>query len=159
MRLCSESQFGDVHLVMVGSPGGASQDELRALRAICAGLERVKFPGALDDHDLVLALNRATVAVLPSLEEGFGLTGLEAVACGTPLIATRSSAMPELLGDAAVYFEPRDENALYAHLTELLADANRRHTLRERGLERAAALSWESGAMRLIEVFDAVLAP
>lgn len=158
-RLSREFAFGDVYLVMVGSNTGSNRNELVALQSICNGLDRVRFPGALDDSELVLALNRATVAVLPSLDEGFGLTGLEAVACGTPLIATLSSALPEVLGDAADYFEPEDENALYAHLAGLLCDADRRNTLRERGLERTAALSWESGAARLITVFEAVLRP
>ena len=158
VRLCREPRFSDVYLVVVGSQSGPNRVEFQALQAICHGLDRVKFPGALEDHDLALALNRATLAVLPSLEEGFGLTGLEAVACGTPLIATRFSALPEVLFDGAVYFEPQDENALYAHLTALLADPSRRHALRGRGLERTACLSWESGAMRLTEVFESVLA-
>jgi glycosyltransferase involved in cell wall biosynthesis len=158
LRLYREPRFSDVYLVMVGSQSGPNRVEFQALQTICHGLDRVKFPGALADHDLALALNRATLAVLPSLEEGFGLTGLEAVACGTPLIATRSSALPDVLGDAAVYFEPQDEDTLYAHLAALLADSSRRHALRERGLKRIASLSWESGAMRLMEVFDSVLA-
>jgi len=158
VRLCREPRFSDVYLVVVGSQSGPNRVEFQALQAICHGLDRVKFPGALEDHDLALALNRATLAVLPSLEEGFGLTGLEAVACGTPLIATRSSALPEVLGDGAVYFEPQDENTLYAHLTGLLADSSRRQALRELGLERTASLSWESGAKRLMEVFESALA-
>jgi len=157
-RLCREPRFSDVYLVMVGSQSGPNRVEFQALQAICHGLDRVRFPGVLEDHDLVLALNRATLAVLPSLEEGFGLTGLEAVACGTPVIATCSSALPDVLGDAAVYFEPQDENTLYAHVSGLLANSSRRHALRERGLERTASLSWESAAMRLMEVFDSVLA-
>lgn len=157
-RLCREPAFDDVHLVLVGSCEGSNRDEFRALQTICQGLDRVKFAGTLNDRDLVLALNRATLAVLPSFDEGFGLTGLEAVACGTPLIATHSSALPEVLGDAAVYFEPQDENILYEHLTGLLADVGRRRGMRERGLERSAALSWEREAMRLVRVFDALLA-
>lgn len=157
-KLCLEPTFTDVYLVLAGSQDGSSREEFHALQSICLGLDRVKFAGVLDDYDLTLALNRATLAVLPSLEEGFGLTGLEAAACGTPLIATRSSALPQVLCDAAVYFEPRDENALYEQLAGLLADVDRRNTLRERGIERAAALSWESSAMRLMEIFEAVLA-
>lgn len=158
-RLCPKPEFRDVHLVLAGSGDGANcRTEFRSLEAMCQGLERVRFPGSLDDGDLALLLNRATLAVLPSLDEGFGLTGLEAVACGAPLIATRSSALPEVLGDGGFYFEPGDENELYAHLAGLLAGADLRRTLRERGLERIATLSWAGAARRLMSVFDEVFA-
>ena len=156
--LSREPAFGDLYLVIAGSQTGSNQGEFRALRSICSGTDRVKFPGSLDDCNLVLALNRATVAVLPSFDEGFGLTGLESVACGTPLIATHSSALPEVLGDAAVYFHPLDEKALSANLTRLLANPDYRRTLRQRGLERTASLSWDSSAMQLTEIFESVLA-
>ncbi len=158
VRLCRELSFRDLYLVLVGAPDESNPKDFHALQRTCEGIGRVRFPGVLDDGSLVLALNRATVAVLPSLEEGFGLGGLEAAACGTPLIATRRSALPEVLGDAAVYFEPHDENALYSHLSELLADPVRRLVMRRQGLERAAVLSWETGAARLMEVFEALAA-
>ncbi len=152
-RLCHEAEFNDVLLVLVGSENGLDHAAFRPLKE--AG--RVKLPGALDDGELALLLNRATVAVLPSLDEGFGLTGLEAVACGAPLVATRSSVLPEVLGDGAWYFEPGDEAGLYTHLARLLADGACNRALRERGLKGVAGLSWKTEAMRLMEVFDEVL--
>lgn len=156
-RLCQDPAFSDVHLVMVGSPGKSDEPSFRGLQGLCRGIQQVKLPGALDDRSLVLALNRATIAVLPSLEEGFGLTGLEAVACGTPLVATRLSALPEVLGDAAVYFEPLDEETLFSHMAGLLADPKRRFEVSELGLARAASLTWDKQARRLIDVFESVL--
>jgi glycosyltransferase involved in cell wall biosynthesis len=156
-RLCEEPQFNDVLLVLAGSESGFDRAEFHSVEKKCRELGRVKFPGTLADGDLALLLNRATVAVLPSLDEGFGLTGLEAVACGVPLIATRSSALPEVLGDAAWYFEPGDEAGLYTQLACLLADRALNRVLRERALECIAGLSWKTEARRLIEVFDEVL--
>jgi glycosyltransferase involved in cell wall biosynthesis len=158
-RLRQEPAFRDLHLVMVGSPGKSDGPAFQRLQDLCRGIQQVKLPGALDDRSLVLALNRATLAVLPSLEEGFGLTGLEAAACGTPLVATRLSALPEVLGDAAVYFEPLDEEALYGHMASLLTDPARRLAMRERGLARAASLTWDNQATRLMDVFESVLDP
>ena len=157
-RISREPGMEDIHLVLIGSPSGSSQPEFQALRELCRQESRIKFPGALDDQDLVLALNSATIAVLPSLEEGFGLTGLEAAACGIPVIATRRSALPEVLSDAAAYFEPGNEPELYSLLKDLLLDDDRRLQMRQKGLERVAALGWDREAAHLSEIFDAVLA-
>lgn len=157
-RLCGEAEFNDVLMVLAGSESVASRPELRSLHARCEKLGRVKFSGALDDRELARLLGRATVAVLPSLDEGFGLTGLEAVACGAPLIATRSSALPEVLGDGAWYFEPGDAAGLYTQLARMLADRALNRELRERGLARVARLGWKTEALRLIEVFNEALA-
>ena len=157
-RLHHETAFSDAHLVLVGSAPGTPRMEFQALEARCRQLGRVRFAGALDDDDLALLLSHATLAVLPSLDEGYGLTGLEAAACGAPLIATRFSALPEVLGDGASYFDPHDEDALYSNLIGLLNDAELRASLREHALERVAALSWAAAATRLLEVFDAVAA-
>jgi glycosyltransferase involved in cell wall biosynthesis len=151
-RLCQESELDDVLLVLVGSESFGKRPENRSLKE----RSRVKYPGSLNDGDLALLLNRATVAVLPSLDEGFGLTGLEAAACGAPLIATRSSALPEVLGEGAWYFEPGDETGLYAHLVRLLSDHALHRVLRERALECIANLSWKTEARRLIATFDEV---
>jgi glycosyltransferase involved in cell wall biosynthesis len=155
-RLCREPQFSDVYLVLAGSDVGQNSS-LDSLRARCEGLQRVKFLGLMDDDDLALLLNRATIAVLPSLDEGFGLTGLEAVACGAPLIATQSSALPEVLGDGAAYFTPGDCDGLYSRIVSLMIDENQRSGLRERGLAKIATLSWVDAAERLMSVFEEVL--
>jgi glycosyltransferase involved in cell wall biosynthesis len=154
-RLSREPQFSDVCLVLAGSDVGRNS-YLDSLRARCHGLDRVKFPGWLDDDGLALLLNRATVAVLPSLDEGFGLTGLEAVACGAPLVATQSSALPEVLGDGAVYFTPGDCDGLYSHLVSLMTNAEHRRELRKRGLEKIARVSWAGAAESLMSVFEEV---
>jgi glycosyltransferase involved in cell wall biosynthesis len=153
-RLSCEPQFSDVHLVLAGSDAGY---KVPSIQAICHGLDRVRLPGSLDDGDLALLLNRAKLAVLPSLDEGFGLTGLEAVACGAPLVATRSSALPEMLGDGAIYFTPGDDDELYSRMVGLMTDADQRRELRKRGFERIATLSWAGAAEKLMSIFEEVL--
>jgi glycosyltransferase involved in cell wall biosynthesis len=158
-RLTGIPAFSDVNLVIVGSSDWVNlRGRERSLRTRCMNLKRVKLAGSLGDADLALLLNRATIAVLPSLDEGFGLTGLEAVACGLPLIATRSSALPNVLGDVAVYFTPRAGEELFGHLVDLLSDPARRQRMRERGLHRVATMSWKKEAMRLLSLFDELAA-
>ena len=155
VRLSSVPTFHDVYLLIVGGSDWVNlRSQESSLRNRSMNFERVKLPGALSDDDLALLLNRATIAVLPSLDEGFGLTGLEAVACGVPLIATRSSALPDVLGDGAVYFTPRAEDELYGHLVNLLSDPARRQRMSELALQRVSAMSWAKEAKRLLSVFD-----
>jgi len=159
LKLCRDPENAELHLIFLGSLSAGNGAECNALREICRETDRVRFPGLLEDADLALALNRATIAVLPSLEEGFGLTGLEAVACGAPLVCTKSSGVSEVLGDTAVYFDALDEEALYGHLKALIGDPSRRRCLRERGLTRVTALNWETAAKRLAGVFEAPQPP
>lgn len=88
----------------------------------------------------------ARALVLPSLYEGFGLTALEAMACGTPVIATRAASVPEVVGDAARRVDPLDVDALATAMTELLTNDALASDLRERGLARATLFSWERTA-------------
>jgi glycosyltransferase involved in cell wall biosynthesis len=88
----------------------------------------------------------ARALVLPSLYEGFGLTALEAMACGTPVIATRAASVPEVVGDAAYAVDPFDVGALAGAMTEILANDDLARDLRERGLARATLFSWDRTA-------------
>jgi glycosyltransferase involved in cell wall biosynthesis len=119
---------------------------------------RVRLLGPLADADLPLFYAAASVLVSPSLYEGFGLTLLEAMACGCPVIALRRSAVPEVVGDAALLLDTASEEALADALRRVLGDAHTAATLRARGLARARAFSWERTAAAVAEVYRAVLA-
>jgi glycosyltransferase involved in cell wall biosynthesis len=117
----------------------------------------VLFPGYVPDEDLPAIYAGAQALVLPSLYEGFGLPVLEAMACGTPVTCSDTSSLPEVTGDAALYFDPGDVESITDALYCLLSDADLRSALRERGFEQAARFSWERVATDTELVYNAVL--
>jgi glycosyltransferase involved in cell wall biosynthesis len=141
-------------LVIAGGSGWKNSDVLAEIER--QGLAaRVLFAGFVTDQELVALYNTATVFVFPTLYEGFGLPVVEAMACGAPVLTTRTSSIPEVGGDAVLYCErPADADELAAQLRRLLADDGLRARLRERGLEQASRFSWERAARETIAVFE-----
>jgi len=117
--------------------------------AVRAAIEAHGLAGAVDwqpyaEADTLPALYRgARVLLLPSLYEGFGLTALEAMACGTPVITSNVSSLPEVVGDAALLIDPHDPGTLADALTRIMTDDALAKSLRARGLARAGLFSWE----------------
>lgn len=117
----------------------------------------VIYLGKPDKRALVRLYNAADVLVAPSLYEGFGMTILEAMACGTPVVASNTSSLPEAAGDAALLVEPKDVNAIIAAIHSLRKDPTLRETLIKRGLERAQVFTWENTARQVACVYESVL--
>jgi len=115
----------------------------------------VSWDGYLGTDELVEAYRTAAVYVLPSRAEGFGLTVLEAMACGTPVVCTRAGSLPEVAGDAALFVELDDVEALAAGITAVLTDRGLAEDLRRKGLRRAAQFSWERAARETEKVYRA----
>jgi alpha-1,3-rhamnosyl/mannosyltransferase len=115
--------------------------------------EAVRFLGDVSEADLPALYNLATVFAFPSLYEGFGLPPLEAMACGTPVVCANTSSLPEVVGDAALLFDPLDVPALAAALAQALSDADLRTALHARGLARARLFSWERTARETLAVY------
>ena len=115
--------------------------------------KHVHFPGYMPDEDLPALYRGAEVFVFPSLYEGFGLPPLEAMACGTPVICSNASSLPEVVGGAAILFDPTDTDALAQALHHVLVDEPRRRELALAGLERASLFSWEKAARETVEVY------
>jgi glycosyltransferase involved in cell wall biosynthesis len=115
--------------------------------------DSVRFLGHVPQADLPALYSAADVFVFPSLYEGFGLPALEALACGTPVVASNVSALPEVVGDAALQVSPLDVEALVDAMERLLRDDRLRADLRERGLQRAGQFSWEKAARQTVEVY------
>lgn len=121
------------------------------------GLEaRVTFTGFVPDADLALLYNAASLLVLPSWAEGFGLPAVEAMACGLPVAASRRGSLPEVVGTAGSLFEPGDVGGMAAALARILEDAGLRERMRAEGLQRAAAYSWSRAAAETLSVLEGV---
>ncbi len=137
-----------VQLVIVGRPAWLAEP-------ILAEAERrpyVHLPGFIADGDLPALYRQATLFAFPSLYEGFGLPPLEAMACGTPVVASNASSVPEVVGEAGLLVEPKDVAGWTAAMGRLLEDAALRHQLREAGLRRAAAFTWETAGRRWLDL-------
>jgi len=147
----------DCKLVLAGDYQGdvfysSYQDLQRQIR--CLGLdESVVFTGHVTDIELVHLYNGAVALVIPSLCEGFGLPALEAMACGTPVVASANGSLPELVGDAGLLWDVGRPAELLQALARLLNNPNLRTTLRNRGLQRAKEFSWEKSATRAKDIF------
>ena len=123
------------------------------------GLEpHVTFTGYVADEHLPALYAGADLFAFPSLYEGFGLPVLEAMACGTPVVTSNSSSLPEVAGDAAILVDPYSVQEIAQAMRRILADPELAQDLRERGLARAAQFSWERTARETIAVYEKVLA-
>jgi glycosyltransferase involved in cell wall biosynthesis len=144
-------------LVLAGPDGDAARDlRARASRADLCG--RVDFPGHVDDERLLALYQSAACVVFPSVFEGFGLPVLEAMACGTAVIASHQGAPPEVSGAACAGFDGRDPRALVAALDAVLLDARLAAELGERGRRQAASFSAERAAEATVAVYAQALA-
>ncbi|MBI5885815.1 MAG: glycosyltransferase family 4 protein [Deltaproteobacteria bacterium] len=115
--------------------------------------ERVVFTGPVREEDLPALYSGATIFVIPSLYEGFGLTPLEAMACGAPVISSNLTSLPEVVGDAAMTFNPLDVEALAGCMQTLLNDGALRASLREKGIARARLFNWKRTAEQTLGVY------
>lgn len=122
------------------------------------GLEkRVVFLGFVEDEKLIGLYQRAAALVQPSLMEGFGLTGLEAMAAGCPVLSSKSSCLPEIYGRAALYFNPLEVNDLEEKLRRILKSKKLRRKLIKKGKKQVEKYSWKKTAQETIEGYKKVL--
>ena len=142
-----------LRLVLAGKRGWMTEQIER--RAAELGVEQeVSFIGYVRDADLPALLSGALGYVVPSLYEGFGMTALEAMACGTPVLASNTSSLPEVVGDAGLLVDPLDTLAIADGIGQLAEDAALRDDLRERGLRRVAGWTWQRCARQTLEVLQ-----
>jgi alpha-1,3-rhamnosyl/mannosyltransferase len=123
-------------------------------RAEALGLaDRIVFLGPVAEADLPALYHGAALFVFPSLYEGFGLPVLEAMACGTPVVCSNTSSLPEVAGDAALQVDPLDVDALAAAIGRVLGDAALADDMRQRGLRQAARFTWAHTAQQTLAVY------
>jgi glycosyltransferase involved in cell wall biosynthesis len=135
------AQFKEMWLIIVGVPGSV----FKAIH-LSHNVGRVRFLGYVDEETLAGLYASATLFVLPSQDEGFGLPVLEAMASGTPVIVSDGGALPEVVGEAGMKFCLSDQHGLEDALKECLSNARLRAELKEKGLERTKQFSWQATA-------------
>lgn len=143
-------------LLVVGSVGYRGPAIIRAVRAE-RDADSVRFLGRVADATLARLFAQAEFVLMPSRDEGFGLPALEAMACGTPVIAARAGALPEVVGDASLLFDPTDADGLTEAVDRLADDADLHATLSAGGRARARNYSWERAARETLAVYEACL--
>jgi len=147
--------IGNWKLVIAGGKGWLYEDIFARVEDL--GLQgEVLFPGFVADEDLPALYNLAEVLALPSLYEGFGLPPLEAMACGTPVVTSNTSSLPEIVGDAGLMVEPADVDKLAEAMGRLLEDGDLHREMVQRGLARAREFTWERAARQLLAVYERV---
>lgn len=140
-------------LVVMGRKGWLYEDTLKRIPEL--GLApHVILTDWVESEDVPVVINLAEVFVFPSLYEGFGLTPLEAMACGTPIICSNASSLPEVVGDAGILLDPRDVAGFAREMERVLSDTTLRQELRGRGLTQAAKFSWERTARETLAVYE-----
>ena len=143
-------------LVIVGSKGWLYEGFFQHLETL-AWRDKIILPGFVAEEDLPALYTGATVAVQPSLYEGFGLPVLEAMACGAPVCASSASCLPEVGGEAARYFHPENRAEMTGVVRAVLRDAALREQMRAAGLARAGRFSWANTAKQTVALYEQVL--
>lgn len=155
-RLRAEKKT-DASLVLVGKKDKHYAKSYEKLASLKTGNGIVYLP-KVSSEELVALYNRATALVHPSLYEGFGLTLLEAMACGTPVIAARTSAIPEVVGDAALLVDPCAQKEMEEAMVRVEHCPNLREELKRKGLRHVQRFRWEETAAKTAEVYERILA-
>ncbi|HEX8682152.1 MAG TPA: WecB/TagA/CpsF family glycosyltransferase [Ardenticatenaceae bacterium] len=150
--------FPDVTLVLAGGQGWLNDDLQREIETL--GLSgRVRRPGYVEEADLPALVSAADALVFPSLFEGFGLPVLEAMACGTPVLTSNTSSLPEVAGEAAILVDPTSEHQVADGMRLLLTQPTLRAALHERGLAQAQHFTWERTADHIWNLLQVLAHP
>ena len=145
------------HHLVIGGGRGWMYDRVYAAVQELGLQDAVHFPGFIPQADLAWWYNSADLVAYPSLYEGFGLPPLEAMSCGTPVVTTNISSLPEIVGDAAIKVDPHSVSELADAMIRLASDAGLRAEKREAGLKRAAGFSWDRTARETVRVYRRIL--
>lgn len=139
---------------------GKKESKKRSIYGKAQGMglgDRVRFIGEVPENELPALYSAASLFVFPSFYEGFGLPPLESMACGTPVVTSNATSLPEVVGEAALKVDPGDPGELSTAMERVLSSGDLRAELSERGIERAARFSWEEAAKKTLQVYNEVL--
>lgn len=150
-RVQDDASVSKVHIALVGDFKGAgflsNYDSLKdRVDASSALRDRVHFCGYVSDEDLIALYSSALAVAMPSYSEGFGLPAIEAMACGAPVLSSTLGSLPEVVGDAGIYFDPFDIDEIASAITQMVNDTEGREALSKIALARAPEFTWERAA-------------
>jgi len=143
-----------VELVLVGRDCHRFREDLPELSENLGS--RLRIPGWIEQEDLPGVYSLATVFFFPSLYEEFGIPNCEAMACGTPIVTASTGAPPEIVGDAGVFVDPTDVEAMADTLVNVLEDPDLRAALSTRGVQRSSRYSWERTGRETLKALEQV---
>jgi glycosyltransferase involved in cell wall biosynthesis len=147
---------GDHQLLLVGAQGWRAENAADTGLPDLDSFKGVRLLGSLATEQIAHIMTAADALVMAGFYEGFGLPALEAMACGTPVLAANAGALPEVVGDAGLLFDPNDPDELTALMARIASDPDRRSQLGRRALARAAEFSRDSQARGLIELAEEI---
>lgn len=152
-----QEKIHDLAIVIAGALGWQYEPIFREAHRFPRLAPRIIFTGSVAEEDLATLYGGALAFVYPSFYEGFGLPPLEAMRCGTPVITSNSSSLPEVVGDAALLVDPRDEAAIADCILRIYQSPKLRQTLTEKSLQQSQKFSWERCAQATVDVYHQAL--
>jgi glycosyltransferase involved in cell wall biosynthesis len=152
--ILNEELKKEYQLVLVGFKGWENKE---IMDIINKNKENIHYLGFVNDEALAKVYNLASLFVFPSFYEGFGLPPLEAMACGTPVVSSDLTSMPEVCGDAAVYCDPHNIEDIKNKIELVLNDVNLQNSMIQKGFERAKHFTWDKAAKEHMKVFQSLL--
>jgi len=138
-------------LLVVGAKGRRNDEALESLRSSGLNDDGIRFLGFVPDEDLPVLYSGSSLFVLPSLYEGFGLPPAEAMACGVPVIASNTSSIPEVVGDAGLLVPPTEPEAFAEAILRVRSDEGLRRAMIEKGLKQAAGFRWDKAGREILQ--------
>lgn len=149
-------EYKELKLVFAGSIGWGYRQLQKKIKKLNIN-NHIIFTGYIPESDLPALYNGARILAIPSIHEGFGLPALEAMACGTPVLSSNASSLPEVVGDAAVQVNPFNVDEIANGLRRLMEDESLRQSCIKRGFIQASQFSWESAAEKVINLYKELI--
>jgi glycosyltransferase involved in cell wall biosynthesis len=156
-QLIEQEKLTDLHLVLVGNLGWKYESIFAELTSAQGLRDRIIITGFVGDDDMAALYSGSLFFAYPSFYEGFGLPPLEAMQCGTPVITSNTSSLPEVVGDAGIMVDPQDGDALCQAMLKLASDANLRAAMSQKSLQQATQFSWTGCADQTITAYQAAV--
>ena len=156
-QILREPGMGHIHFIIAGKRGWKTDHLYKEIFSDPILKNRIVFTGFIPDKYLSAIYSGALAFIYPSLYEGFGLPPLEAMQCGTPVITSNTSSLPEVVGDAGIMINPKDGDALCQAMIDIVKNNKLRNHLSKKGIERTKLFSWKKCADETIKAYRSAL--